>query len=378
MERLLQNGGRKAALRGKRSVEARASGLGRREAVVVGSSGLATLSSPSALAGALADLQSMISETDAQLADPADTDDVDVLRNQREYLQKQLALTQQNAQWLSQTVPRIANGESRFLQHAVVEVDDLDAEVEFFKGAFGMRTLRQRSDDSGNRTIFVGFGPESLQAEDGGCFSFELSEKPNGSEKCNFGNAIDYVQICSPNLIRVSQVFETGGNVLSGFGYFDLKSPNGMRIRTYVGRRRDPVELVALNSERAKQLNAFYSNTLGMSKAKMIPKYNDYIPKKPKGVSLYSYDNDTYDGVGVLVKPVSKGFVQPGNMFKRLAILTNDTERDASIVSSAPEAGSVEFVGQIPGIGTRVGAFRDPDSNGLVWVNYQDFEGELA
>lgn len=353
----------------------------RREALL----GAAVLSSSAACApafdasaGAIAELQQMIEQTDAQLLAPTEADDVDVLRSQRAYLQKQLELTQANAEWLNATVPRICSGDTKFVQHAVVEVDDLDNEVEFFKGAFGMRTLRQRSDESGNKTIFVGFGPESLQAEDGGCFSFELTEKQKGAEKCAFGNAVDYFQICSPNLIRVSKVTDTGGEVLYGFGYFDLRSPNGIPIRAYVGRRRDPFELVALNSEQPSQLGKFYTDTLGMQKASRIPKYNDYIPKKPKGVSLYSYDNDTNNSVSLLVKPVSKGYVQEGNMFKRLALLTNNTERDADMVRNAQPAGTVEFVGQIPGIGTRVGAFRDPSNNGVVFVQYEDFEKELA
>jgi len=188
-------------------------------------------------------------------------------------------------------------------------------------------------------------------------------------------------QICTPNQLRVSQITETGGEFLYGFGYFDLRTPNGVPIRAYVGKRRDPFELIAINSVDPKGLASFHKKPpLGLSEAKRIPSFNDYIPNPPRGSVLLSAANDVRNSLGILLQPwrnTRRGQPARGNVFKRLAILTNDTEADGERLKKGPR-GNVEFVGAIPGINTKVAAFRDPEDNPFVLVDYFDFEGELV
>jgi hypothetical protein len=60
--------------------------------------------------------------------------------------------------------------------------------------------------------------------------------------------------------------------------------------------------------------------------------------------------------------------------YQKLAVITSTEAADAAAVTAA--GGTVDFVGAVPGVGTKVGATRDLDGFGVVYVNYADFEKE--
>lgn len=121
-----------------------------------------------------------------------------------------------------------------------------------------MTVVRRR----GNNTAFLAYGPESLKLDEGGKFSLEIvqDDKKGGGiliknpsihlnratasfwlcvlADYDVGTALAYIQIGVPNLVRVSKVFEYGGTIDWGYGYFDMKTPEGIPLRVYICNRR--------------------------------------------------------------------------------------------------------------------------------------------
>lgn len=60
--------------------------------------------------------------------------------------------------------------------------------------------------------------------------------------------------------------------------------------------------------------------------------------------------------------------------YQKLAVITSTEVADAAAATAS--GGAVDFVGAVPGVGTKVGATRDLDGFGVVYVNYADFEKE--
>ena len=52
------------------------------------------------------------------------------------------------------------------------------------------------------------------------------------------GNGLGYVSVAVPYGIRVSRIYEAGGELVYGFGYFDVRSPSGYAVRARVAARR--------------------------------------------------------------------------------------------------------------------------------------------
>ena len=63
-----------------------------------------------------------------------------------------------------------------------------------------------------------------------------------------------------------------------------------------------------------------------------------------------------------------------GSQYQKLAVITSTEAADAAAAAAA--GGKAEFVGAVPGVGTKVGATRDLDGFSVVYVNYNDFEKE--
>ena len=61
-------------------------------------------------------------------------------------------------------------------------------------------------------------------------------------------------------------------------------------------------------------------------------------------------------------------------MYQKLAILANNAGGAAQQAEAI--GAKVDFLGAVPGIGTKVGAVTDPAGYGVVFVDYADFERE--
>ncbi|CAM9881700.1 unnamed protein product, partial [Phaeothamnion confervicola] len=161
----------------------------------------------------------------------------------------------------------------RFCQHLVVNVPDMEAAVRFYVEGLGMQVLRSRS-DGGSSTAFVGFGPESLRtpagfvpgvssfSSYGGHFSLELvaEDRPAAAAAAagattaagaagdavflDPGNGLQFVQVAVEQY-RISKILETGGKILSGYGFVEVEAPGGLRLNVLSGDRRDPFMFTA-------------------------------------------------------------------------------------------------------------------------------------
>ena len=183
---------------------------------------------------------------------------------------------------------------------------------------------------AGVRSCVVSYGPETLRADDGGMFALRLVQaKRDGGDATSSSSSelpenelidsnLALLQVALPNQIRVSQVYENGGEIISGYGYLKIRAPGGyvpvysvvinvitsntpmmyirhsrvlssssmettvadmsammmmmmmmmcVMVRRYVvnarvGARRDPFELVGITCRDVKRQTVFYTSLL--------------------------------------------------------------------------------------------------------------------
>ena len=158
----------------------------------------------------------------------------------------------------------VRSGAALFPQRLTVAVDNLDAEIVFWKGGMGALVRSTRLIDGRNHTV-IAFGPESFGVEDGAKFSLELIQSRPGSAT-SFGgadSALQYLQMAMP-VFRLSQVMEFGGEIESAYGWTELRTPSGLPLRVRIDEsRRDPFEFVALRVKDLKQ-STRYCESLGL------------------------------------------------------------------------------------------------------------------
>jgi hypothetical protein len=150
----------------------------------------------------------------------------------------------------------------------------------------------------------------------------------------------------------------------------EVASPDGIRVRINEGKRRDPVTVVAFGSAKPERFKAHLEKGLGM---KDQPGNLPRILGSLAGDELLGYDRD---GVSVSIVSLDTAPVA-GDAFTKVAILTKDTQGVAASVEASP-SGKVLFAGPVPGIGTKVANTIDDEDHGFVFVDYDDFEGELV
>ena len=240
---------------------------------------------------------------------------------------------QANSTYLDRLRPKVSSGDAGYLQRIVLTVDaDLfDDEVYFWKNAMGMRVTRERKGVEGlggGRCVVFAYGQETLTADDGGKAGVELREAsstPSG-DKRNLGNGLDYVSVAVPYGIRVSRIYESGGELVYGFGYFDVRSPSGYAVRARVAARRDSAELVAVNVPDVKSAERYYVETFGMVGRAPLDE-NGYAPKSPPGSRLLTF-GDPKETMGLLLQPlvakVDAGTtLDVGDVYGGVVVVTN-------------------------------------------------------
>eukprot|EP00903_Cladosiphon_okamuranus_P020987 g19279.t1 len=269
-----------------------------------------------------------------------------------------------------------------FVQHAVFKVPDMDEEVKFYTKGLGMKIVRQR-EVNGARNVFVAYGEETLANKDGGYFSLELVYDPKAPPGYSSGGPFQYLGLSLDSTLATIayKVDAAGGTVVPHwFGtkdFVEVTSPSGTTVRVKEGKRRDPFSVVAFGTQYPDKATAYFHNVLGM-KEQDAGLLKVLGPLAGDALRLSGYDKN---GVSVALNPVDSKIFE-GGTFGKLAVLTKDTRALADKVSASGGArkvggGDVLFAGEVPGIGTKVANTIDFEGRGVVFVDYQDFEGEM-
>jgi len=227
----------------------------------------------------------------------------DGLEREKTFFEKQISRVQKNGEFVREQRERLlstTSGNSYYASGIRIAVRDVKSETQFWETAMGMR-VTSRDEKSG--LVRLAYGRETLNEDDGGKASIEIypldsSSSSNSGVNDSNTNVVEklkYIQCTVPFGIRVSRVYEAGGELLYGFGYFDLRSPNGIPVIASVAKRRDSLEAVCLESTNVdattNAIRSAFDNGLGIYDAK-IPetkteedrkKLTSYVPPPPRG-----------------------------------------------------------------------------------------------
>ena len=297
-------------------------------------SGAASAGAPASAGEVLKQLEDLLADAEAAIEEDPENES---LLGQRTFFENQLERVQANSTYLDRLRPKVASGDAGYLQRIVLTVDkDLfDDEVYFWKNAMGMRVTRERTGAEGlggGRCVVFAYGQETLTADDGGKAGVELREASSPGKR-NLGNGLDYVSVAVPYGIRVSRIYESGGELVYGFGYFDVRSPSGYAVRARVAARRDSAELVAVNVVDVKATERYYVETFGMVGRAPLDE-NGYAPKSPPGSRLLTF-GDPKETMGLLLQPVAAKVdagteLDVGDVYGGVVVVTN-AQRMASL-----------------------------------------------
>lgn len=278
--------------------------------------------------------------------------------------------------------------QSRFAQHATIQVPDMAAALNFYVKGVGMQVLRTRAGPEFNTTV-VGFGPEALEVPPafvfgvssmrsyGGHFTLELnSQKATagaGEEDVGLfyepGNGVQFLQIAVDSY-RISQVIKAGGVVESGYGHLQLIAPGGLRLKLMSGDRRDPPMFVVVKVKDLKKSMQWYTDVAGMTnfpyplaRAPGSP----FEPDQPKDSVFMAYEGQAF---GVVLVPAAKNeAVSPGSVFS-VSVLAEDVDKIGEDLGEAVSIDSARG-------GTRSVSVSDPDGYVVKFVEYSDWRKQL-
>ena len=265
--------------------------------------------SKSSFAGQVIDsMQKMLDETDELLKKPElSLEEKGSLEREKTFFEKQISRVRKNGEFVREQKERLLsssrnNDKAYYASGIQIAVRDVKSEMQFWETAMGMRVT---SRDEASGVVRLAYGRETLNEDDGGKASIEIhplnssSSSNNGASDVNEVNEqLKYIQCTVPFGIRVSRVYEAGGEMLYGFGYFDLRSPNGIPVLASVAKRRDSLEAVCVESTNvvatSNAIRNASGNRLSIYDAK-IPetkteedrkKLTSYVPPPPRGSKI--------------------------------------------------------------------------------------------
>ena len=290
---------------------------------------------------------------------------------EKNLLNAQIKAYEANAEFVSKTRGLVTSGKQNFLQHAVLEVKDLDKAVKFWTQGLGMRVNRSRGSGPG-RQAFVSYGPETLVAENGGNFALELVENPN----TQVDNSGQYFQFALSNSLRVNRLYNSGGEITFGYGYFEIVAPDGYKVVVYIENRRDPFDLIGVPVDDVEATASYYERVFGMTADR---KYGSvsvgrFEPARTPGSVLMTY-GDPADNTSILLVPRVQGSKAEPPASVKIAVLDQDVfQRRDNLIQGGLQP---KFVGEVPGTGgTKVALAVPRQGVPLVFVDYEDFERE--
>eukprot|EP00959_Pyramimonas_sp_CCMP1952_P101754 2128595-Pyramimonas_sp.AAC.1 len=321
---------------------------------------------------------------------------------------------EKNKVFVDATSNAVKSGESKFLQRITLSVERplFDNTVDFWTKGMGMKVQGQSADASGLRTVTVTYGDETLLQETGGNFAIELVESALSSQPAWLasGSQLKYIQVAIGN-VRMGKLVESGADVLYSYGYLEMIAPDGTLVKSRVGTRRDPIELLCYEVDDIEASVRYYEQILGMKVLETTPKfecsqvkkgamgflgfaqrecvpppYSTFKPRNVPGSVLLSYGG-LKDSVGVLLSPRAALYnppeytpeaaktvepAVPGTRYQSVSILTKDSA--AAARKAEVDGAKVELVGQLPSMGVKGAVVRDADGYGIAFVDYGEFE----
>ena len=276
--------------------------FGRRSLASALASAFIMKSSPSFAGQVIDSMQKMLDETDELLKNPElSSEEKEGLEREKTFFEKQISRVQKNGEFVREQKERLSKtgntDEAYYASGIRIAVKDVKSETQFWETAMGMR-VTSINEKSG--VVRLAYGRETLNEDDGGKASIEIhpldSSLNNGAnDSNNVVEKLKYIQCTVPFGIRVSRVYEAGGELLYGFGYFDLRSPNGVPVIASVTKRRDSLEAVCIESTNidatTNAIRSASDNGLSIYDAQ-IPetkseedrkKLTSYVPPPPRG-----------------------------------------------------------------------------------------------
>ena len=185
------------------------------------------------------------------------------ISGEKAQLEYDIGALEKNSAFTKKLKGQLADGTAVFPQAFTVGVPDMAAALQFWTAGVGCLVLSTRLNADKQNVTRVGFGPQSLNKEDGGKFALELVESPGVTPAYLENSVVQYLQL-GISVFRLSQVYANGGEIESAYGWSSVTAPGGLPLRVRIDEdRRDPFEFVALRTSDIKKAKEHYES-LGM------------------------------------------------------------------------------------------------------------------
>ena len=135
-----------------------------------------------------------------------------------------------------------AAGEERFLKRVTLRVDDVGVATQALKEGYAMGVLLETPERS-----LLSYGDEPFGADNGGHFAIELVKASGSNAGVSAGGvSLRHIQLLLAKPLRLSVLDTYKCEFLYTYGWLQTRTAFGLVVNSYVGRRRDPIEQVAL------------------------------------------------------------------------------------------------------------------------------------
>jgi len=266
----------------------------------------------------------------------------------------------------------------RFL-HAVYRVGDLDRTIKFYTECFGMKLLRQRDvPDEKYSNAFLGFGPEESN------FVVELTYN-YGVSSYDIGTGFGHFAIATQDVSKLVETARAGGGTVTrepgpvkgGSSVIAfVKDPDGYLFEIIQrGPTPEPLCQVMLRVGDLDRSIKFYEKALGMKLLRTIDR-----PEYKYTLAMMGYAEEHESAVLELTYNYDVTEYTKGNAYAQIAISTDDVYKSGEVIKLVTQELGGKITrqpGPLPGLGTKITSFLDPDGWKTVLVDNEDFLKEL-
>lgn len=266
----------------------------------------------------------------------------------------------------------------RFL-HVVYRVGDLDRTIKFYTECFGMKLLRKRDvPEEKYSNAFLGFGPEDSN------FVVELTYN-YGVSSYDIGTGFGHFAIATQDVYKLVEDIRAKGGIITrepgpvkgGSSVIAFaKDPDGYIFELIQrGPTPEPLCQVMLRVGDLERSIKFYEKALGMRLLKKVDR-----PEYKYTLAMMGYADELETTVLELTYNYGVTEYTKGNAYAQVAIGTDDVYKSAEVVNQVNQELGGKITrqpGPLPGIGTKIVGFLDPDGWKTVFVDNADFLKEL-